>query len=221
MTDLKKVVIAGASGMIGSLILENCLDHHLVSEVISLVRRKSEKNHAKLTEVLMEDFTKYDAIEDVLVEVDIAFFCIGAYTGAVPDTEFKKITVDYAVEFAKLLRKTSPNATFCLLSGAGADRTEKSKMAFAKYKGMAENQIARLGFESCHFFRPGYIYPVEKRREPNISYRLMRTLYPLIKIFGKNMSIKSTQLSEAMVKVGLEGHKQEVLENKDILNILS
>lgn len=218
---MKKVVIAGASGMIGSLILQNCLDQNTVSEVISLVRKKSDKTHTKLTEILIEDFTKYAAIEDILVEVDVTFFCIGVYTGAVSDTEFKKITVDYAVNFAKLLHKTSPNATFCLLSGAGADRTEKSKMAFAKYKGMAENQIARLGFESCHFFRPGYIYPVEKRKEPNINYSLMRTLYPLIKLFGKNMSIKSTQLSEAMVKVGLEGYKQEVLENKDILNILS
>ncbi len=85
---------------------------------------------------------------------------------------------------------------------------------------MAENQISKLGF-NFFTFRPGYIYPVTPRKEPNWMYRLSRSLYPIIKLFGKNSSIKSTELAQEMFQVGLSGAKKEVLENVDILDCLT
>jgi hypothetical protein len=152
--------------------------------------------------------------------VDAAFFCIGVYTGQVHDPQFRVITVDYAVSFAQALKNNSPKATLCLLSGAGADRTEKSRMAFAKYKGIAENSISAMDLGRFYAFRPGYIYPVEPRKEPNMMYRVSKSLYPLIKLMGKNSSIKSTELAMGMFNVGLNGAKNEVLENKDILEYI-
>ncbi|MEM8508697.1 MAG: hypothetical protein AAF717_12745 [Bacteroidota bacterium] len=216
---MKKAIIAGASGMIGNLILEHCLVSADVAEVTSLVRRKTNKEHSKLKEVAVDNFEEYSEQIDLFLNVDIAFFCIGVYTGQVSDKEFKKITVDYAVAFAKAVRSGNPNASLCLLSGAGADRTEKSIASFSRYKGMAENQIAELGL---HFyaFRPGYIYPVTPRKAPNIIYRILRILYPLIRLAGSNSSIKSNQLAEAMFKVAIHGANTEVLENKTILSYL-
>lgn len=213
---MKKVIIAGATGMIGQLVLEHCLKTTEVKEVISLVRRKSEREHPKLKEVLIEDFSDYSAHSSSFEKVDTAFFCIGVYTGQVPDEQFKQITVDYAVVFAQAVKSANPKARLCLLSGAGADRTEKSRTSFARYKGMAENQMAALGLE-FYTLRPGYIYPVMSRKEPNIMYRTMRFLYPLIRLAGSNASIKSTELAKAMYQIGMQGADSEILENKDIL----
>jgi uncharacterized protein YbjT (DUF2867 family) len=150
---------------------------------------------------------------------DVALFSLGAYTGAVPDDEFRKITVDYTVAFAEALFRRSPHATFCLLSGAGADRTEKSRISFARFKGMAENALLAMGFPRVHIFRPGYIYPVQPRSEPNFTYRIFRRVYPAIRPLFPNIGISSEDLAKAMLRAGLAGtpdHDSPILENRDI-----
>ena len=216
-----KAVIAGSTGMIGSLILQNCIDSDKISEIVVLARRSGKAyGSEKVKEIVISDFANYDEQHTLFENTDMAFFCIGVYTGQVPDDKFKIITVDYAVEFAKQLKRNSPEAILCLLSGAGADRTEKSRTSFAKYKGMAENKISEMDLK-FHTFRPAYIYPVTPRKEPNMMYSISRALYPLIKLFGNNSSIKSTELADAMFKVGLEGADHEILENKDIIGLLN
>ena len=213
-----KVIIAGGTGMVGELVLKYCLNSPKTTEVVSLVRKPATSNHPKLKEIIIRDFEDYAVYRDLFQKVEAAFFCIGVYTGQVRDALFRKITVDYAVAFANALAENSPQARLCLLSGAGADRTEQSRTAFAKYKGMAENQITALELE-FYAFRPAYIYPVTPRPEPNFMYKISRTLYPLLKLLGEKFSIKSTELAEAMFKVGVAGAEKEILENKDILKI--
>ena len=221
-SDLKrnkkmKVLIAGASGMIGSLILNQCLASEKTEEVISFVRKPSGHKHPRLTEVVLADFEDYSAHAELFRKVSAAYFCLGVYTGQVNDELFRRITVNYPVEFARALERNSPSSTFCLLSGAGADRTEKSKTAFARYKGMAENQIAQMNLR-FYSFRPGYIFPEQSRKEPNFGYRIFRFLYPLIKMLGEKYSITSTKLAEVMFHAGLYGAEKQILENQDILN---
>jgi len=202
--------------MVGSLILDSCLKSTEIKEVRSLVRKGTNKQHPKLKETVISNFADYTQHQDLFKDKDVAFFCLGVYTGQVPKEEFKIITVDYAVKFAEMLEATSPQAKLCLLSGAGADRTEKSRTLFAKFKGMAENRISELGM-TFYTFRPGYIYPVTPREEPNLMYRVSKRLYPLVKMFGNNASIKSTELAKAMYNVGMKGADKEILENRDIL----
>lgn len=210
------VVITGSSGMIGSKILQQCLESDKILSVRSFVRKPTGIHHPKLTEIAIEDFDNLEGLEGYFKDVNVLFFCLGVYTGQVPDPLFRKITVDYPVTFGSMLEKKSPNATFCLLSGAGADRTEKSRASFARYKGMAENRIAQMQLK-FYSFRPGYIYPDEPRKEPNIGYTIMKYCYPLIKLLGEKYSIRSTQLANAIFNVGLYGASQEVLENDEIL----
>ena len=214
-----KILIAGSTGMIGKLILEHCLNSIEVNEVRSLVRKPTVTKHSKLKEIVIENFEDYSKHVDLFKNIDTAFFCIGLYTGQVPDAKFKLITVNYAVEFAFALKRESPKSTLCLLSGMGADRTEKSRTSFARYKGMAENRISLLNLK-FHAFRPGYIYPVEQRKEPNIGYQFFRFIYPITKYFGKGASIKSSELALAMFKVGLNGAETEILENREIFKYL-
>lgn len=211
-----KLLMTGATGMVGNLVLQYALDSPNINEVVSFTRNLTGIKHQKLTEVQLENFEDYSSFSEEFKNVDIGVFCIGVYTGAVKDEIFKKITVDYAVVFSQELEKQSPKANLCLLSGAGADRTEKSKTAFAKYKGMAENKISEMDL-NFYSFRPAYIYPVEPRKEPNFGYKLLRIFYPALKILGKKYSIKSTELASAILYVGINGADKQILENKDIL----
>src|ERR1700747_59667 len=182
-----RLVIVGASGMGGGDTLCYALDDPRLGSVTAIGRRKLGILHPKLKEVLHQDFADCSALAEALSGQDAAIFCLGAYTGAVPDVELRKITVDYTIEFARVLRGSSPNAAFSFLSGSGADPTGRSRMAFARYKGEAEKALLAAGFSRVYSFRPAYIYPVEPRKEPNFSYRLLRRIYPVFQVLFPNL----------------------------------
>jgi len=145
-------------------------------------------------------------------------FCLGTYTGAVSDQELRAITVDYTVEFARVFRGSSPDAAFSFLSGSGADPTGRSRMAFARYKGEAEKALLATGFPRVYIFRPAHIYPVEPRKEPNFSYRLLRWIYPAFRLLFPNQVIRADDLARAMVNViqGSDKRPSMIFENRDI-----
>jgi uncharacterized protein YbjT (DUF2867 family) len=126
--------------------------------------------------------------------------------------------VDYTIEFARVLHGSSPNAAFSFLSGSGADPTGRSRIPFARYKGEAENALIAVGFPSVYLFRPAYIYPVEPRKEPNFSYRLLRVVYPAFQLLFPNQVIRADDLGRAMVDAAIQetGRGAKVLENRDI-----
>jgi uncharacterized protein YbjT (DUF2867 family) len=129
------------------------------------------------------------------------------------------ITVDYTVESARVLRASCPGAAFAFLSGSGADQTEQSRMAFARYKGKAEKALIATGFPRLYIFRPAYIYPVEPRNEPNLSYRLLRAIYSAFRVLFPNQVIRADDFAKAIVKVavrGRSGRESLVFENRDI-----
>ena len=213
------VLLCGASGMIGGHILELCLDDPNVKKITSLVRRPTGINDPKMNEVVIKNFSIYDARAKYLSNIDIVFFCIGVYTGNVNRDQFRKITIDYPYELAKVLIEKNSNLKFCLLSGAGADRKEKSKMIFAKDKGIIENKLIKIMNDNFYSFRPAYIYPVNPRIEPNFSYKISRILYPLIRLLGSKYSIPSKQLAKAMLKVGKYGYKESIIENENCVEL--
>lgn len=207
--------------MIGGLIQQLCLGSDQVEEVVSLVRRPSGVEHTKLTEVIVDDFLNLNKEADYLNDIDMVFYCLGVYTGAVDRELFHQITVTYPKVLAETLINNNTHPRFCLLSGDGADRSGKSRFIFAKDKGEIESILSNMGFYAFHAFRPGYIYPVTPRVEPNFSYQLSRWLYPVIRLIGKNASVKSTELAQAMFNVGLQGHKLEVLRNRHIVTLVN
>ena len=213
------LVIVGATGMVGGYALRYALDHPAVGAVTAIGRRKLDIPHPKLKEVLHQDFADCSALADALSGQDAGVFCLGAYTGVVPDMELRKVTVDYTIAFARVLCAASPAAAFSFLSGSGADPTGRSRLAFARYKGEAENALLAAGFSRVYIFRPGYIYPVEPRKEPNFSYRLLRGIYPAFRVLFPNQVIRADDLARAMVDVAVRrtgGPGGLVLENRDI-----
>ena len=219
MAAPKRLVIVGATGMVGGYALRYAFDHPAVGAATAIGRKPTGLAHPKLKEVLHQDFSDCSALAGVLSDQDAAIFCLGAYTGAVPDAELRRITVDYAVEFARVLSGSSPNAAFAFLSGGGADPTGRSRLAFARYKGEAEKVLAAAGFPHVYIFRPAYIYPVQPRREPNFSYRLLRAIYPAFRVLFPNQVIPADDLARTMVDVAVRGTGEGrtlVLENRDI-----
>lgn len=218
---MKKVLIFGANGMTGDLILQKCLQSNDINEVITITRKELQIKHPKLTSIIHDNFLNFDAIASNFENIDICYYCLGVYTGAVPNDLFFQITVDYTKVIADQLKFKSPNICFCFLSGMGADLTERSKMPFAKAKGMAENYLLQLGFEKLVIFRPGYIYPVTKRREPNFFYTLSRWLYPILKIMYPGIGLSSEQLASAMFKAGFITTPSVILENNAIKKFIA
>jgi uncharacterized protein YbjT (DUF2867 family) len=214
-----RLLIVGATGMVGGYALRYALENPTVGRVTAVGRKKVGISHPKLKEVLHRDFADCSALAEALSGQDAAIFCLGAYTGAVSDAELRTITVDYTIEFARVLRGSSPDAAFSFLSGSGADPTGRSRVPFARYKGEAEKALLAAGFPQVYIFRPAYIYPVEPRKEPNFSYRLMRAIYPVFRALFPNHVIRADDLARAMVSVALRDTEERgglVFENRDI-----
>jgi uncharacterized protein YbjT (DUF2867 family) len=218
-TGQKRLVIVGATGMVGGYALRDALENPAVGRATSIGRRKLGISHPKLTEVLHRDFADCSALAETLSGQDAAVFCLGTYTGSVSDAELRRTTVDYTIEFARVLHASSPGAAFSFLSGGGADPTGRSRIPFARYKGEAENALLAAGFPHVYLFRPAYIYPVEPRKEPNFSYRLLRAIYPAFRVLFPNQVIRADDLARSMVDVIVSetGRRRgPVFENRDI-----
>ena len=215
----KRLVVVGATGMVGGYALRYALDHPDVGAVTAVGRRKIGIAHPKLDEVLHPDFADCSALAAPLTGQHAAVFCLGTYTGVVTEVELRTITVDYTVEFARVLRSVSPDAALSFLSGNGADPTGRSRLPYARYKGEAEKALLAAGFPHVYIFRPAYIYPVEPRKEPNFRYRLLRGVYPAFRVLFPNQVICADDLARVMVDAAVKGTPQRdgpVFENRDI-----
>jgi len=213
------VLLTGATGLVGSNVLNACLESPEIRQITSLLRRPSGVQHQKLDEVLISDFMDYSGKESLFRNVDLACYCLAVYAGNVSREDYRKITVEYTDVFASALKTHSPGATFCLFSAAGADPTGKSSMRFARVKGAAENVVTAQGFPETYIFRPGYIYPVVKRKEHGFAYRITRALYPVLKALYPAGVVTSVQLGKAIVHKGIHGGDRVVYENRAIRKI--
>jgi len=215
----KRLVVVGASGMVGGYALHCALEDPAVGSVTAIGRRTLGLSHPKLKEILHRDFANCSALAEPLSGQDATVFCLGTYTGAVPDGELRTITVDYTIEFARVFRSSSPEAAFSFLSGSGADQTGRSRLPYARYKGEAEKALLAAGFPRVYLFRPAYIYPVEPRKEPSLSYRILRGVYPAFRLLFPNQVIRADDLAKVMVDAAVRGtpeHPGPVFENRAI-----
>src|SRR5580658_1768253 len=215
----KRLVLVGATGMVGGYALRYALDHPDVAAVTAIGRRKLGFDHPKLEDVQHPDFADCSALAGPLACQDAVVFCLGTYTGVVTEAELRTITVDYTVEFARVLRGGSPDAAFSFLSGNGADPTGQSRVPYARYKGEAEKALLATGFPHVYIFRPAYIYPVEPRREPTASYGVLRAIYPVFRVVFPNLVIRADDLAQVMVDAAVHTAPERagpIFENRDI-----
>ncbi|WP_051333664.1 NAD(P)H-binding protein [Aliagarivorans marinus] len=215
-----RLLLIGASGMVGGEVLKLALQASGLAKVTAIVRRRLPIEHPKLEQVVHQDHRDFSALNAVLAEQDSCIYCLGAYTGALPAEQFRQVNVDLPEALARALYSANPSALFHLLSGMGADRSEKSRVQFARDKGCIENRLLALFGDKFSSYRPGYIYPVEPRIEPNFSYRLFRWLYPAMSKLSDSIGIRSTQLAQVMLNRAIAQSVGDTLENKQMLALL-
>jgi uncharacterized protein YbjT (DUF2867 family) len=218
-----KVVLFGASGMLGQGVLRACLLDPDVTEVLSIGRRANETAHAKLRAIVHGDFTDFTAIEPRLAGYEACFFCLGSTSVGLTETEYTRVTYDVALAAARALCRQSPGMTFVFISGRGTDATEAGKTMWARVKGKTENAIAALPFKAAYMFRPGYIQPVHgeksRTRWTRNTYFLAGWLYPLWRALFPRHVTTTEKLARAMLAVAKHGTDKRVLEIEDINRI--
>ncbi len=217
-----KVLITGATGMVGGHALRYLIDEDKVSEVISIGRRETGVSHEKLNEIVIADFENLTAIRSELENIDLCIYCLGVYQGQVDKETFIKITCDYQNALTDQLQELSPNCCFVLFGAQGADPTEKSRTLFASAKGKAENLLMNTGFSKKYIFRPGYIHPTGERKPTGIAYKILLPIMKLIFPLFPGIGINDHDLARAMVNIGLsQTAKSGVYENNQIKDFIS
>ena len=219
-----KVIIFGASGMIGQGVLRECLLDERVDSVLVVNRAPTAGGHAaKVREIVHDDFTDFTtlaATEEELASLDACYFCLGVSAAGRSEEEYRRITHDYTLAAAKALSPRGPALTFTYVSGEGTDSTEQSRAAWARIKGRTENELLETDFQA-YMFRPGYIHPRNGARSKTRSYRVMygltSWLYPVLHRLMPKHTTTTEHLGRAMLAVtSLQGEGPHVLYSPDI-----
>ena len=215
-----KLVVFGATGMIGQGVLRECLLDPEVERVLAVGRKATGQQHAKLKELVHADFTDFTSVEGEFAGYDACFWCLGVSSAGMSEADYTKVTYDYALAAARPLAKLNPGMTFVFVSGASTDATEKGSAMWARVKGKAENAITALPFKATYMFRPGFIQPMHGivSRTPlyRAFYAVLSPLYPLLNALAPNLATTTEIVGRAMLVAAKKGAPQRILESKDI-----
>lgn len=212
-----KVIITGATGMVGEGVLHECLQHPEISEILIINRKPSGMAHPKLTEILHSDFFDLSAIEDKLQGYDSCFFCLGVSSVGMKEDAFTKLTYTLTMHVATTLVKKNPSMVFCYVSGAATDSTEKGKIMWARVKGKTENDLGKLGFKKVYNFRPGFMNPTPGLKNTLSYYKFVSWAFPFLKLVAGKYVSTLKELGLAMIHVATKGYPKHILEVKDII----
>jgi uncharacterized protein YbjT (DUF2867 family) len=219
-----KVILFGATGMVGQGVLRECLLDPAVTRVLAVGRSLSGQAHAKLREVLHHNFLDYAAIESELAGFDACFFCLGVTSVGLTEERYRQLTYDITMAAATTLAKLNPGMTFIYVTGAGTDSTEQGRLMWARVKGKTENDLFKLPFKAAYVFRPAAIQPLHGVRSKTAWYQALYVVAaPLLTLLNKiapKYVTTTEQVGRAMIKVARDGFPKRVLESEDINSVL-
>lgn len=210
-----RIIITGATGMVGEGVLMECLQNSEVFEVLSISRKLCGIIHPKLKELLISDFSEIQNYSEKLKGYDACFYCAGKSSNGMSEEEYTKITYKTTLHFAKVLQEINPKLVFNFISGNHTDNTEKGKVMWARVKGKTENQLTKIFGNKAFHFRPALMKPM-KGQQHLYGYNRWahQILYPLMSIFFPSCSIQ--EIAKAMIKTASKGYSKQILEVKDI-----
>jgi len=212
-----KAIITGVTGMVGEAVLHECLLHPAVESILVINRKPCGVAHPKLKEIIHADFNDLSSIESQLSGYNACFFCAGVSSVGKNEEEYTKVTYDLTMSFAQTLCRLNPDMTFCYVSGAGTDSTEKGKMMWARVKGKTENDLMKLPFKAVYNYRPPFMLPTKGLKNTLPYYKYVTWLYPICRPLFPNFFITVKELGLAMINCVLFGYAKNVLEAKDIV----
>jgi uncharacterized protein YbjT (DUF2867 family) len=215
-----KVLIFGATGMVGQGVLRECLRAPDVDVVQTVGRTRTGQLDPRLVEVILPDLTDYRAVQASLDGFDACFFCLGVSSARMQEAEYARLTYDITLAAAQTLASLNPQMTFVYVSGAGTDSTEQGRSMWARVKGRTENALRRLPFKAVYLFRPGVIQPLHgaqsKTRSYRLFYALTRPFLSTLRAWLPNQILSTEDMGRAMLTVARHGAGKAVLETADI-----
>lgn len=211
-----KIIITGATGMVGEGVLLTCLEHPRVEQVLSVSRRPAGRVHPKLNEYLVPEFLHLSPDDETLKGYDGCFFCAGVSSIGMNEADYTRITYDTTVHFAKVVLQQNPQSTFIYVSGTATDSTEQGRMMWARVKGKTENTLGRMPFKSVYNFRPGFMKPAEGQKNILKLYRYLGWTFPLFRWLTPDRVSTIRQVGLAMIHAVEKGYPKQILEVPDI-----
>jgi uncharacterized protein YbjT (DUF2867 family) len=216
-----KVVIFGATGMVGKGVLLECLDDERVESALVVVRHPIDISHPKLREIIHKDFFDFSGMQSQFADLDACFFCLGVSSVGMSESEYYRLTYELTLAAATAVAAvTSRRLTFCYVSGEGTDSTQRGRSAWARTKGKTENALLRLPFKAAYMFRPAYIQPLKGIRSKTwwyqALYRAAGTVYPLTRLLLPRYTTTTVKVGRAMIQVAANGYSKPILLTDDI-----
>ena len=214
-----KVIVFGATGMVGQAVLRECLLDPETREVLVVGRAPTGKREPKLREIVQSDLFDLTAVADQLSGADACFFCVGVASTGMKEADYRRVTYDLTLSVAAELAELNPDSTFVYVSGMGTDSTEQGRSMWARVKGRTENALLALPLQA-YMFRPGYIQPMygitSRTRMYALMYKVVAPLYPLLKLVLRQSACTTEDLGLAMLRVAKAGAAKRILESRDI-----
>ena len=217
-----KVILTGATGMVGEGVLLECLENPAVQQVLTVSRKAYGRQHPKLKECIVPDFLSLnpdnnDVLRTQLSGYDACFFCAGISSLGMNEADYTRITYDTTLHFAREVSRVNPGMVFDYVSGSHTDSTEKGKIMWARVKGRTENALTTLPFKGVYNFRPGFMRPTPGQKNIKPLFKVLGTiLYPVFRLLMPRQVMTLSEVGQAMINSVLKGYPKQVLEIKDI-----
>ena len=215
-----KVLLFGATGMVGAGTLLECLADSRVTSVLAVTRSPTGRTHPKLREVLHADFFNYESLRDDFAACDVCVFCLGVSSIGLTEADYTRFTYDLTWAAARVMAEVNPKMTFCYVSGVGTDSSERGRTMWARVKGRTENALLGLPFKAAFMFRPGYIQPIgdvqSKTGWVQTAYDILAPFYPLVHRLLPDNTTTTAILGKAMIQVALGGYSKSILYSRDM-----
>ena len=211
-----KIIVTGATGMAGSEVIRQAIADDTITEIIALARKPLDIANPKIKTVIHQDFLNYEAVQHHFKNCDACIWCLGKSQLQVSKLQLAVITYDYTVAAAKAMFAVNTSIHFVFLSGNGADRTEKSKVIFARLKGKTENALLQSGLKKITIARPDAIWPKHKHVGAPFAYKLAFPFYPLVEKLAPSKIIGSVQLAKALLWLAKNPGEKNTYENMEL-----
>jgi len=215
-----RVVLFGATGMVGAGALLECLDDARVDSVLAVVRRPTGLTHARLTEAVHSDFFDYGGLRARFAECDACFFCLGVSSAGMDEAAYHRLTYDLTLAAARALVEANPRMTLCYVSGQGTDSTEHGRSMWARVKGKTENALLALPFKAAYMLRPGFIQPLRGVRSRTTLYQAFYSalgfLLPVLRRLAPDQITTTVNVGRALIRLAGEGYGSRIVLAADI-----
>jgi len=213
------VILTGSTGMVGEGVLHECLLHPDIEKVLVINRHPCQILNPKLSELIQTDFFDLTTIENLLVGYHACFYCLGSTSIKMKEFEYYNVTYTLTLSVAQRLAKLNPEMTFCYISGAGVDDTEKAKFMQARVKGKTEADLMKLAFKKVYCFRPGLLKPTGGLKNTHKIYYVLTPIYPILRLMFPNFVLTLKELGIAMINSVTKDYEKQILEVNDIVKL--